>query len=50
MARLEGQDVGDKLTIKPKPKEKEKILNLIQDGQFFCFKPVNYAFNTYVVG
>jgi len=48
--RLNGKSIGDKLPLKPSREEKEEALLKLQTGEFYCFEPLNYEYNTYERG
>jgi len=48
--RLTGQEISDKLTSAMSPRESEEARLLIQSGKFYCFEPLEYAYNTYERG
>lgn len=48
--RLAGKKLSDKLPLAMSYEESQEALLLIQSGKFYCFEPLEYAYDTYERG
>lgn len=46
--RFAGKDIGDRLPLKPSPREKNCAQKLMKEGKYFCFEPMTYEHCSHV--